>query len=56
MRMEELKKRILKQDKLIKFATFKNMMSISKGFDFICYNACKDRNEESFCRQKCSIQ
>ena len=26
------------------------------GFDFICYNSCKDRNDEAFCRQKCSIQ
>ena len=43
-------------DKLIKFATFKNMMSISKGFDFICYNTCKERNDETFCRQKCSMQ
>jgi len=32
------------------------MMPISKGFDFICYNACKDRNDESYCRQKCSLQ
>ena len=23
------------------------------GFDFSCYNECKERNSESFCRQKC---
>ena len=26
------------------------------GFDFICYNECKERNDESFCRQKCALQ
>ena len=26
------------------------------SFDFVCYNACKERNEEAFCRQKCSMQ
>ena len=26
------------------------------GFDFICYNTCKDRNDEAFCRQKCALQ
>ena len=31
-------------------------LSIEKGFDFICYNECKERNSESFCRQKCSMQ
>jgi hypothetical protein len=25
------------------------------GFDFSCYNECKERNSESFCRQKCSM-
>ena len=24
--------------------------------NFICYNACKERNDEAFCRLKCSIQ
>ena len=51
-----VEKGILKKDKLIKFATVKNMMPINKGFDFICYNSCKERNDESFCRQKCSMQ
>ena len=51
-----VEKSILKKDKLIKFATFKNTMSISKGFDFICYNSCKERNDDAFCRQKCSMQ
>lgn len=49
-----VEKGILEKDKLIKFATVKNMMPINKGFNFICYNACKDRNDEAFCRQKCS--
>jgi hypothetical protein len=31
-------------------------LSIEKGFDFICYNECKERNDDAFCRQKCSIQ
>ena len=31
-------------------------LSIEKGFDFTCYNACKERNDEAFCRQKCSMQ
>ena len=31
-------------------------LSIEKCFDFICYNECKERNSESFCRQKCSMQ
>ena len=31
-------------------------LSIEKGFDFICYNECKERNDESFCRQKCALQ
>ena len=50
-----VEKDILKKDKLIKFAMVKNMMSISKGFDFICYNTCKERNDDAFCRQKCSV-
>ena len=24
------------------------------GFDFVCYNSCKDRNHESFCRKQCT--
>ena len=31
-------------------------VSIGKGFDFTCYNACKERNDEAFCRQKCLIK
>ena len=26
------------------------------GFDFICYNSCKDRNDESFCIKQCALQ
>jgi hypothetical protein len=51
-----VEKGILEKDKLIKFATVSKMMPISKGFDFICYNSCKERNDDAFCRQKCSMQ
>ena len=50
-----IEKGILKKDKLIKFATVSKMMPMNKSFDFICYNTCKERNDETFCRQKCSI-
>ena len=26
------------------------------GLDFICYNTCKERNDEHFCLQRCSMQ
>ena len=29
---------------------------LTKGFDFVCYNSCKERNDESFCRQQCSLE
>ena len=29
---------------------------LTKGFDFVCYNSCKERNDESFCRQQCSLK
>ena len=29
---------------------------LTKGFDFVCYNSCKERNDDAFCRLKCSIQ
>ena len=29
---------------------------LTKGFDFVCYNSCKERNEVSFCRQQCSLK
>ena len=25
------------------------------GFDFICYNSCKDRNDEKFCLKQCTL-
>ena len=28
---------------------------LTKGFDFVCYNSCKDRNDESFCRKQCTL-
>ena len=27
-----------------------------KGFDFVCYNSCKERNDDAFCRKQCSLQ
>ena len=29
---------------------------LTKGFDFVCYNSCKNRNDENFCMQQCSLQ
>ena len=29
---------------------------LTKGFDFVCYNSCKERNNETFCRQQCSLR
>ena len=29
---------------------------LTKGFDFVCYNSCKERNDEIFCRQQCSLK
>ena len=29
---------------------------LGEGFDFVCYNSCKERNDESFCRKQCSLQ
>ena len=29
---------------------------LTKGFDFVCYNSCKKRNDEAFCRQQCSLR
>ena len=29
---------------------------LSKGFDFVCYNSCKERNDETFCMQQCSLK
>lgn len=26
------------------------------GFDFVCFNSCKDRNNESMCLKHCSLQ
>ena len=43
-------------EKIKKMKTRKTFFSeIGKGFDFTCYNACKERNDEAFCRQKCSM-
>ena len=29
---------------------------LTKGFDFVCYNSCKERNDETFCMQQCSLK
>jgi len=29
---------------------------VGKGFDFACYNSCKDRNSESICRKQCTLE
>ena len=29
---------------------------LTKGFDFVCYNSCKNRNDENFCMQQCALQ
>ena len=29
---------------------------LTKGFDFVCYNSCKERTDEIFCRQQCSLK
>ena len=29
---------------------------LTKGFDFVCYNSCKERNDDGFCRKQCSLQ
>ena len=31
-------------------------LGVGKGFDFPCYNSCKDRNDESFCRKQCTLE
>ena len=46
-KLVELKKQ--REKKLMK------MEMAPVGLDFICYNSCKERNEEAFCRQKCSM-
>ncbi|MAF20329.1 MAG: hypothetical protein CMI55_01465 [Parcubacteria group bacterium] len=28
----------------------------NKGLNFVCYNECKERNDPTFCRQKCLNQ
>ena len=44
-----------KQLKKIKRNLIK-MESVTSGFDFICYNSCKERNDDAFCRKQCSLQ
>ena len=56
-KLVELKKQPKKKLMKMKMRTEEMRMEIAPtGFDFICYNSCKDRNDEIFCRQKCSIQ
>ncbi len=56
-------KLIKSKEKLMKkYDTFQSLdiemkMKVAPlGLDFACYNACKERNVEAFCRIKCSIQ
>ena len=47
----------LKEELMKKYDAYQSLemkMEVSpSGFDFACYNACKERNDEAFCRQKC---
>ena len=49
----------LKEELMKKYDAYQSLemkMEVSpSGFDFVCYNACKERNDEAFCRQKCSM-
>ena len=51
----ELKEELMKKYDAYQSLEMKMKVSPS-GFDFACYNACKERNDEAFCRQKCSMQ
>ena len=46
-----------KEELMKKYDAYQSLemkMKVSpSGFDFACYNACKERNDEAFCRQKC---
>ena len=42
-----------KYDAFQSFDIEMNMKVAPSGLDFACYNACKERNDEAFCRQKC---
>ena len=56
-KLVELKKQPNKKSMKMKMKMEEMRMEFAPtGFDFICYNSCKDRNDEAFCRQKCSIQ
>ena len=52
-------KLIKSKEELMKYDAYQSIdiemkMKVSpSGFDFACYNACKERNDEAFCRQKC---
>ena len=47
----------LKEELMKKYDAYQSLemkMEVSpSGFDFACYNTCKERNDEAFCRQKC---
>ena len=41
----------------IQYLGFQSMeQPLTKGFDFVCYNSCKERNDDGFCRKQCSLQ
>ena len=50
----ELKEELMKRYDAYQSLEMKMKVSPS-GFDFICYNECKERNSENLCRQKCSM-
>ncbi len=41
---------------LNKKRNFIEMKLAPSGFDFVCYNSCKERNNESFCRKLCTLE
>ena len=49
-KLVELKKRSYEKPLIMK------MEMAPVRLDFICYNSCKERNDDAFCRLKCSIQ
>ena len=52
---EQPKKKLMKMEEM-RVEEKMNMKIAPRGFDFICYNECKERNDEDCCRQKCSTQ
>ena len=50
------KEKLMKKYNAYQSIDIEMKMKVSpSGFDFICYNECKERNSENLCRQKCSM-